>query len=353
MSAEIGFAVIGLGMGKHHCKAIHSAPKAKLVAVCDLDEERLQATASEYDCAAYGSLQEMLTNDDIEVVNVATPSGSHTEVGLQVVAAGKHLIVEKPADIKAPRIVELIAAVEAAGVKAAGIFQSRLDPLNIEIRNAVQAGRLGKMIGVHGHLPWYRKQSYYEGDHGSWKGTWAMDGGGSLMNQGVHTVDLLQWIAGRVTSVMGMFGVFGHEIEAEDQSVALLRFESGALGTLYTTTCAYPGHDQRITIYGSEGSFVKREGALESWRLMADEERTEEADMLSRFGDKAEAGSGSADPMAVNFNGHTQIIMDMVEAVQQDRDPMITLHSARHAVEIINAVFESGRTGRQIDIPGD
>jgi predicted dehydrogenase len=263
------------------------------------------------------------------------------------------MIVEKPADITVARIDELIAAIDAAGVKAAGIFQSRLDPLNIEIRDAVQGGRLGRMIGVHGHLPWYRKQSYYEGAHGSWKGTWAMDGGGSLMNQGVHTVDLLQWIAGRVTSVMGMFGVFDHEIEAEDQSVAILRFESGALGTLYTTTCAFPGRDQRITMYGSEGSFVKREGALESWKLLGDEDGEQEQDMLGRFGDKkVEKGSGAADPMAVSFDGHTQIIMDMVEAVQQEREPMISLHSAKHAVEIINAIYESGRTGRAVEIAG-
>ena len=149
MSDEIGFAVIGLGMGKHHCKAIQSAPKATLVAVCDIDEERLKVAAQDYGCAATTNLAEVLANDDVEVVNVATPSGSHTEIGLQVVAAGKHLIVEKPADITAPRIAELIAAVDAAGVKAAGIFQSRLDPLNIEIRNAVQGGRLGRLIGVH------------------------------------------------------------------------------------------------------------------------------------------------------------------------------------------------------------
>jgi UDP-N-acetyl-2-amino-2-deoxyglucuronate dehydrogenase len=349
MSAETGFAVVGLGMGKHHCKAVTSAPNARLVAVCDVDEERLGPVAEEYGCAAYTDVAEMLGNDEIEVVNVATPSGSHTEVALQCAAAGKHLIVEKPADITVARVDELIAGVERAGIKAGGIFQSRLDPLNMAIRDALQAGQLGKLIGVHGHLPWYRKQSYYEGAHGSWKGTWAMDGGGSLMNQGVHTVDLLQWLAGPVESVMGMFGVFGHEIEAEDQSVALLRFANGALGTLYTTTCAFPGHDQRITLYGDGGSFVKREGALESWKLLSDEDGTVETEMLERFGDKKEA-SGSADPMAVSFNGHTQIIMDMVEAVQQDREPMISLHSARHAVEIINAVYESGRTGREVKL---
>ena len=350
MSTDIGFAVIGLGMGKHHCRAIKNAPGARLVAVCDIDEERLKPAAEEYDCKAYASVAELLKDDEVDVVNIATPSGTHTTVGVEAARSGKHLIVEKPADITAERIDELIDAVESAGVRASGIFQSRLDPLNIEIRDAVQGGRLGKLIGVHGHLPWYRKQSYYEGLHGEWKGTWDMDGGGSLMNQGVHTVDLLQWIAGPVHSAMGMFGVFAHDIEAEDQSVALLRFASGALGTLYTTTCAYPGFDQRITLYGSEGSVTKAEGSLDGWKLLADEDGTQEQEMLARYGANADKSSGAADPMAVSFDGHTQIIVDMIEALAQNREPMIGLHDTRHAVQIINAIFESGRTGREIVI---
>ena len=176
-----------------------------------------------------------------------------------------------------------------------------------------------------------------------------MDGGGSLMNQGVHTVDLLQWLVGRVDSVMGMFGVFGHRIAAEDQSVALLRFENGALGTLYTTTCCYPGYDQLITLYGMEGSIVKQEGLLRGWKVKGDPEGQEEKELLEYYGEKR-GSTGAADPMAVGFDGHTQIIADMVEALQQDRAPLIGLESARHAVEIINAIYESGRTGREVKV---
>ncbi|MFC1525293.1 Gfo/Idh/MocA family protein [Candidatus Latescibacterota bacterium] len=348
MSGDIGFAVIGLGMGKHHCKAITSAPGARLVAVCDLDEKRLKPTAEEYGCEGYTDYHDLLGRDEIQVINVATPSGSHVEIARELVAAGKHVIVEKPADIRVERIDELMEAAREAKVKVGGIFQSRLDPLNMRIRDAIQAGKLGKLTGVHGHLPWYRKQEYYEGPHGSWKGTWDMDGGGSLMNQGVHTVDLLQWLAGPVASVMGMFGVFGHRIEAEDQSVALLKFANGALGTLYTTTCCYPGYDQVITLYGSKGSITKVEGALNGWKLMGDEGGAEEAEMMAMYGADAGQGSGAADPMAVSFDGHTQIIQDMVMAIAEDREPGIALHSARHAVEIINAIFESGRTGREV-----
>ena len=170
------------------------------------------------------------------------------------------------------------------------------------------------------------------------------------MNQGVHTVDLLQWLAGRVKGVMAMFGVFAHDIEAEDQTVALLRFESGALGTLYTTTCCYPGYDQRITLYGSHGSITKDEGLLNSWRLVSDSERVEEQEMLALFGGDRHKASGAADPMAVSFDGHTQIVADMVAAIAEDREPLITLDSARHAVEIIHAIYESGRLGREVTV---
>lgn len=349
MSRDIGFAVVGLGMGRHHCKAIQAAPGARLVAVCDLDEERRLPVAQEFGCRAYATVEELLADAEVEVVNIATPSGTHAALGARFAAAGKHLIVEKPADIVASRVDELLAAVRQHGVKAAGIFQSRLDPLNIRIRQAIQAGRLGTLIGAHGHLPWFRAQSYYEGRHGTWKGTWDMDGGGSLMNQGVHTVDLLQWLAGPVAAVMGSFGVFGHQIEAEDQTTAILRFANGALGTLYTTTCCYPGFNQRLTLYGTRGTIIKEEGNLHSWKLQDDAENREEQELLALYGAGRKA-SGAADPMAVGFDGHTQIVLDMIGAIIEDREPLITLESAKHPVEIINAIYLSGRTGREVRV---
>ncbi len=349
MYREIGFAVVGLGMGRHHCKAIQAAPGARLVAVCDVDEERLRPAAQDYGCRAYSRVEELLGDSEVEVVNIATPSGTHAQIGALAARAGKHLIVEKPADILAERIEALLAAARQHRVKVAGIFQSRFDPLNIRIRQAIQQGRLGRLIGVHGHLPWYRAQAYYEGRHGAWKGTWDMDGGGSLMNQGVHTVDLLQWLAGPVEAVMGMFGVFAHRIEAEDQTVALLRFANGALGTLYTTTCCYPGFNQRMTLYGSRGTIIKEEETLQSWKLQDDPEGKEEQELLALYGEGRKA-SGAADPMAVSFDGHTRIVLDMVQAIHEDREPAITLESARHAVEIINAIYLAGRTGRQVRV---
>jgi UDP-N-acetyl-2-amino-2-deoxyglucuronate dehydrogenase len=349
MPHDVGFAVIGLGMGTQHCRSIESAVGAYLVAVCDEDEARLQPIAEEYDCRPYENLDDLLEDDEVQVVCIATPSGTHAEIGIKVAAAGKHVVVEKPADISTEKIDSLTAAGRLHGVKIASIFQARFHPLNIRIRDAVVEGRLGALIGVHGHLPWYREQSYYEGPHGTWKGTWSMDGGGSLMNQGIHTVDLLQWFAGRVEGVMGMYGKFGHDIESEDQTVALLRFAGGAIGTLYTTTCCYPGFDQRITLYGSEGSIIKEEGTLISWKLAGDEGGREENEMMQLFG-RSTGGTGTVDPLAVSLNGHTAIIADMAAAVDDDREPRIGLENARHSVEIINAVYAAARCGREVTV---
>ncbi|MCY3762615.1 MAG: Gfo/Idh/MocA family oxidoreductase, partial [Gemmatimonadetes bacterium] len=156
MASEIGFGVVGLGMGRHHCNAIDRAEGARLVAVCDADEKRLEAGAEEFGCRGYTDYGSFLADQAVEVVNIATPSGSHAKLGIPAARAGKHLIVEKPADIAVERIDAMIAACEENGVKAAGIFQARLNALNIRIREAVASGRLGRLIGVHGHLPWYR-----------------------------------------------------------------------------------------------------------------------------------------------------------------------------------------------------
>ena len=161
MAREIGFGVVGLGMGRHHCTAVNRAEGARLVAICDADEERLDTGTEEYGCRGYTDYESFLADEAVEVVNIATPSGSHAQLAIPAAGAGKHLIVEKPADITVERVDAMIAACEANGVKAAGIFQARFNTLNIRIREAVAAGRLGRLIGVHGHLPWYRTGEYY------------------------------------------------------------------------------------------------------------------------------------------------------------------------------------------------
>ena len=347
MAKEYGFAVIGLGIGMHHCAAIEQAKGARLAAVCDHDPERLAEAMKKHGCHGYSDWKDLLADPGIDCVNITVESGKHAEFGVSAAKAGKHIIVEKPVDISPSRVKRLRDAVTKAGVKAACVFQSRMDPLNIALKKAIDKGRLGKLIGVHGHLPWYRAQEYYEGPHGAWKGTWELDGGGSLMNQGVHTVDLLQWLAGPVEEVAGFCGVHAHDIETEDQTVAVLRFANGALGTLLTTTCAEPGQDSRIYVYGDKGSFSRLGDQLEFYEAGPPKERKR---LLERFGAPAQGAAVSSDPMAVPHDGHRLIVEDMARALRNDREPAITLEAGTHAVEIACAIYKANKTGRTVKI---
>lgn len=346
----IGFGVVGLGMGRQHCKALSTARGTRLVAVCDSDPERLNPVAESYGVKAYTDYAEMLRDPEIEGVCVATPSGMHAEMAMVAAAAGKHLLIEKPVDIDLERIRRLIATVRQHGVKAAVVFQTRTIPVFKRLKALVDSGRLGTLIGVHAILPWYRADSYFQGVHGSWRGTWAMDGGGSLMNQGVHTVDLIQWMAGPVSAVSGRFGVYAHDIETEDKAVAILRFANGALGTLTTTTAAYPGSDRIFLIHGTRGT-VQINDHLVSWKLVDDKDGAEEREMMAFYGPpaaRAEVVTVASDPLAVGATGHVFHVEDLAEAIRDNREPYTAIETAVHAVEIILAVYESGRSGREV-----
>jgi predicted dehydrogenase len=254
--------------------------------------------------------------------------------------------VEKPIDVTPAKIKALEDVVNKTGVKCGCIFQTRLNNCVRMLKKAIDRGDMGKVIGVHAHLPWFRAQSYYSGPHGSWKGTWELDGGGSLMNQGVHTLDLAVHLGGPVKRVAGLFGVFNHDIEAEDQAVAILEYENGALGTFYSTTCCHPDGTQHIFMYGSEGAFSMK-GKLQSYDMGPQEERER---MMALFSENPEADRLGSDPMAVSSDGHTLIVQDLVEAVRDDREPIIPIRDAKETVEVAYAIYESGRRGEFVNL---
>jgi len=347
MARPLNFAVLGLGMGMHHCRAVMSAKGANLVAVCDHDPKRLSAGAKEFGVKQYAKWSGLLKDREIDAVCIVTESGTHTTFGTQAARAGKHIIMEKPVDVSLARIKKLQAEVNKAGVKCGCVYQYRMDPCNVAIRKAIQAGKMGRIIGVHARLPWLRLDEYYQGPHGRWKGTWKLDGGGSLSNQGIHTVDLIQWLAGPVHSVCGFFGVFNHKIEAEDQAVAAMKFENGALGTLLTTTCAIPDQPLNVYLYGTKGSYSRKGDKLEFYEMGSPKERER---MMKLYGGQQEHDSAGVDPLAVSADGHTLIVEDLVMAVRNDRDPAITIESATRSVEIVQAIYRSGRTGRVVKV---
>ncbi|HIE52795.1 MAG TPA: Gfo/Idh/MocA family oxidoreductase [Armatimonadetes bacterium] len=347
---EIGFGVLGLGMGRAHCRDIQDAQGACLVAVCDLDEERLKKAQEDFGVRGYIRFEDLLADEEVEVVNIVTPSGTHAQLTIQALRAGKHVICEKPPDVTVEKVDEMIAVQRETGRKLQIVFQSRFSPLFRKVKEAVDKGRLGPLVGIHGTVHWYRTQAYY--DAGGWKGTWALDGGGSLMNQGVHTVDLMQWIGGPVESVYGHYGVFGHQIEAEDKTVAVLKFRNGALGTIVTTTCAYPGLHTELMVHGTRGSIVVVDDKLVTWRVQQDDqeaEKAEEQQMLATYGPQEKQDvSVASDPFAHAWRGHLAQVEDMVQAIREDRKPFITAENTRHTVEIVTAIYKSHRRGAPV-----
>jgi predicted dehydrogenase len=343
-------------MGWHHCKDLKDTPGAELVAVCDKEPERLAKARKEFGVRGTQSFDEILGDSGIDVVNIATPSGLHSDMTCQALRAGKHVVCEKPPDVTVAKVDAMIAAQRETGRKLQIIFQSRFEPLYRRLKETIDGGRLGRLVGVHGAVHWYRAQSYFNCP-GMWKGTWAGDGGGSLSNQGVHTVDLIQWLCGPVKEVYGHFGVFAHEIETEDKTAAVLVFANGALGTLTTTTAAYPGLETELVIHGTKGSIAVRDD-LAHWRIQNESkeaEAEEERQMLAAYGPKgARDASVASDPFAFATRGHLAQFEDILGAIREDREPRNTIASTRHTVQILEAIYESGRTRRavQITLPG-
>ncbi len=346
-----GFGVVGLGMGKHHCRSVKAARGAHLVAVCDVRKELADSVAAEFGCKAYYDLDDMLADPNIQVVNIALPTGMHADAGIRAARAGKHIICEKPLDINLARADALIAAAHQHRVKLAGIFQRRLHPLSIRVREAVQSGRLGRIAYADIHLYWWRAQGYYDGGWpAGWHGSWSLDGGGAVMNQGVHSVDFIQWVMGPVKRLVARTGTYNHKIECEDVGMALLEFASGAIGNIVCTTLAYPGFDNDFHIFGEKGSIVLRnDGQVVRWRIQGPNEDQEELDMQRLY--PGGRNNASADPMMVAFDGHTGEIEDMIAAIKNDATPMIPGEEARHAIEIILGIQKSAETGQWVTLP--
>lgn len=350
-SNAIGFAVVGLGMGKHHCRSILQARGAELIAVCDDNSQRLRQVTEQFQVPGYATVDGLLGNRDVEVVNVAVPTGLHAEIGIWAARAGRHVLCEKPLDVNLEKANALIRACREAGVKLGAIFQRRLHPLSKLIKRTIDDGRLGPIHYADVHLYWYRTQDYYAGGSPpGWRGTWALDGGGACMNQGIHSIDLLQWLVGPVRQVYAKTGTFTHDIEAEDVGTALLTFANGALGNITCATSAYPGLTNDLHIFGRTGSIVLSDDRVVTWRIQhpdgQEAERTEEKEMMARY--SGSETTPSADPMAVGFDGHIIHVEDMVQAIREDRDPIIPGEEARHAIEIAVAIQQSSQTGREI-----
>lgn len=329
---------MGLGaIGPTHVDCIRAARGARLVAVCDRVEEKALRYANENGCRAYTDYEQLLKDDEVDLVHICVPSGDHANLGVLAAQAGKHVLVEKPIDVTLEAADRLIEACDRAGVVLSCISQHRFADDMIALKAAMDAGELGKLTFGGSYTKWYRTQEYY--DSGDWRGTWALDGGGALMNQSVHYVDMMQWVCGEVEEVTAYCGTLAHErIEVEDVAAAIVKFKNGGLGMLEGNTTAYPGYSQRLDVYGTQGSVIIENDVIQHWHIMGQPDRQPAS--------RAQEGSTGAGSSAIASSCHGRQIQNVIDAIREGRAPAITGRDARHPLAIILAVYESARTGR-------
>ncbi|MGL6195491.1 MAG: Gfo/Idh/MocA family protein [Thermoguttaceae bacterium] len=339
------FGIIGCGMiASFHAKAIEQAG-GKLVACFDRVQQAADRLAETFKCRAYYDLKPFLADKDVEIVTIGTPSGAHLDPAVAAAEAGKHVIVEKPLEITPARCDTIISACEKAGVVLATIFPSRFHKSSLRLKSAVDSGRFGRLTLGDAIVKWYRTQEYY--DSGVWRGTWELDGGGALMNQAIHSVDLLTWLMGPVKEINSQTALLAHErIEVEDTAVATVRFANGALGIIEATTAAFPGSLKRIEINGSTGSAVIEEEDIIKWDFSVS--KPEDAEIREQMTERLSGGGGAADPAAIGFHGHAALFADVIEAIETGRKPLIDGYEGRRSVEIICKIYESAKIGKAV-----
>jgi len=338
MERPLRFGIVGCGViGPTHAHCIQELPGAELTAVCDIVPERAGRLAQQYGCEAYTDTASMLQRPDLDIVCVCTPSGLHAEMGIAAARLGKHVIVEKPIDVSLAKADALITACREVGVKLCTISQHRFDPAVVELKSAIDSGKLGRLVFAGAYTQWYRAQAYY--DSGDWRGTWEIEGGGALINQSIHYIDLMQYLAGPVESLQGYTACLAHKkIAVEDTAVAAVRFRSGALGVIEGMTSAYPGFCARLEIFGTQGGVVIEDDRVKEWRLRDGE----------GYSGSLEAGSSIAGSSSLDIwhHGHRSQIADMLEAVRSDRLPLVDGNEGRKPLEIVLAVYAAARSGQ-------
>lgn len=341
MGSQINFAIVGCGIiATQHIHAILKTPGANLVAVYSRSIGKAEKWAREYDVQPFNDYEALLKSEEIDAVVILTPSGTHAEFGIKAAGAGKHVVVEKPIDVNLEKAKALVKACENAGVKLSCIFQHRFDEAIIKLKEAVDAGELGLLNFGSSRTTWYRPQDYY--DSGEWRGTRELDGGGALMNQSIHYIDLLLYIMGPVEEVHGYCATRGHErIDVEDIAVANVKFATGALGIIEGNTTAFPGFNTELDIFGGAGSVRIRSDEITEWHIKNQETVT--------------VGGGT---LAANAMGNTQTAdygpsfgrqyADIVQAFRNNSEPLVNGWEALQALEVILAIYESAESGKAI-----
>jgi len=340
------FGIIGAGLiADFHAMAIRDIPNTKLIACCDVVLDKAKKLADKYSCRAFAGYEEMLKIKELDIVTVATPSGLHAEPTIAAAKAGKHVICEKPLDITLERIDAMIEAHKKSGTVLGGVFPLRFNDAVEPLKEAINSGRFGTITYAGAYVPWWRTDEYYKN---TWRGTWKLDGGGALMNQSIHQIDMLCHLMPPIESIQAYTGRPGHpQIETEDTAVAVLRFTNGALGIIYGTTASYPGQFRRIEITGTKGTVIYTEDSFTLWQFA--DERPEDEQIRKRFG-KITGGGGVADPAAIPYQNHTRNFKAFIDSLESGSPFSINGYEARRAVEVILAIYKSAKTQKPVKL---
>ena len=344
------FAIVGCGMiAEYHTKAINEIDGAKVVAAFSRSPANgAKIAALSGGAVIYDDLDAMLAHPGVDVVTICTPSGAHRDPAMAAAKAGKHVVVEKPLEITLERCDAIISACDDAGVRLCTIFPSRFSRANLELKTAIDTGRFGRLTLGDTHVKWWRTQDYY--DSGGWRGTWDLDGGGALMNQAIHNVDLLQWLMGDVVSVTAFTDTLAHErIEVEDTAVAAIRFANGALGMIEAATSAYPGLLKRTEIHGSRGSARVEQDDITLWDF--DLKAPSDNAILAAMNAPASTKAGASDPRGINHAGHRDQLSDFLQAIDEGHPAAVDGREGRKSVEIICAIYRSAKEGCAVRLP--
>lgn len=346
---QFGFGIVGAGtISDIHAMAIKSIKNARLIGVYSINKNKSEAFAQKHQCTAYDTLEEMLKFSEIDIVCICTPSGLHLDPAIKCIEAGKHCLIEKPLEVTLEKCDRIIEAANKAGVKISVIFPSRFYESSKQLKKAINDRRFGDLVLGDAYVKWNRSDDYYKSS--AWRGTVKFDGGGALMNQGIHSVDLLQWYMGSVQSVQAVTANIRHkEIEVEDTVVSTLKFTNGALGTLVCSTAVYPGTLKRIEIMGTTGTAILEESKLIKWQF--EQESGEDEVLINATSDEKVSHGGVSNPADISFAGHQRQMEDMILSVARNGQPLIDGVEGRKSVEIVLAIYESAQSGQMVMLP--
>ena len=336
-NGKIGYAIIGTGVvAPLHATSIKRDPDAELIAVVDTSREKAIEFQRKYESVrSYTGLEECFQDDKVDVVCICTPSGTHGDLAIKAAKAGKHVLCEKPLEIRTEKMSEMIRICRQENIKLGAVFQRRMLDVTVQVKQMVEKNVFGKLVLGDAYLKYYRNQEYY--DSAGWRGTWEMDGGGARMNQGVHGVDIIQWLNGGVKKVFARAAALARNIEVEDTALAVVEYNNGAFGVIEGSTIVYPGQVTRFELHGENGTVIFND---------------QEIRVCETISGKVDPNKWKLDsdlPFAdVPSLGHYRFIRDMSRAVLEDRDPVVPGEEARKAVDVILAIYESAKTGREI-----